>query len=114
MKLKVVLKGDVSLNDRLVLHDVLYVPDFHYNLLSVTKLSKNSGWELVFCSQWCLIQDVMNKKKIGSTKAINDLYHLDPKDLFTFPVNVNFASQINCDKDVLWHFRLEHPSNKIL
>jgi len=35
---KVTLEGNVKLNDNLPLSTVLYVPEFKFNLLSVTKL----------------------------------------------------------------------------
>lgn len=37
LRLKVVYQGDIYLSDSLILYDVLYVPGFAYNLISVTK-----------------------------------------------------------------------------
>lgn len=50
--------GDVVLSNSLVLKDVLYVPEFKYNLISVCKLASNTGYSFVFDSQKCLVQDL--------------------------------------------------------
>lgn len=34
-------KGDVAVSDKLILHSVIYVPNFHFNLLSISKFTKS-------------------------------------------------------------------------
>lgn len=40
--------GDISLGTHLVLHDVLYVPQFKFNLISVSALTKKSRLTMIF------------------------------------------------------------------
>lgn len=37
---------NVILNNTITLHDLLYVPEFHFNLISVKRLSKDLGCQL--------------------------------------------------------------------
>jgi hypothetical protein len=46
-----------------LLTDVLYVPDLHFNLVSVGKLASN-GWNTLFVKDGCFIQDE-NGKRVG-------------------------------------------------
>lgn len=55
LRLKAAFKDDIPITTDLVLYDVLFVPDFSYNLLSVTKLSNTANCELVFSSKCCVI-----------------------------------------------------------
>jgi len=48
--------GTVILNKSLVLHGVLYIPSFRYNLLSVSKLSHQQGSYVVFTPEYCFMQ----------------------------------------------------------
>lgn len=95
LKLAATHIGNVHLSKYLVLHDVLFVPTFKYNLFSVTKLSSTSKYELVFTSTDFVIQDPLSKKKIGSAKVYNGLYHLD-LDSFC-----NFSFSTTCNQDEL-------------
>lgn len=45
--------GDVPLNESLVLRDVLYVPSFKFNLLSVGKVLQNRIVECCFYVEFC-------------------------------------------------------------
>ena len=47
----------VALNGSIVLKDVLHVPDFHFNLLSATKLAKILSSNVVFTPTYCYLQD---------------------------------------------------------
>lgn len=40
--------GDIHLNDNFVLRDVLYIPSFKYNLLSVGKILKEREMRCIF------------------------------------------------------------------
>ncbi|KAJ0034274.1 hypothetical protein Pint_25490 [Pistacia integerrima] len=47
--------GTVCLNNQLILTDVLYLPEFSFNLISVTKLTSSINCCLIFQSSCCLI-----------------------------------------------------------
>ena len=42
--------GTIQISTRLTLHDVLYIPDFKYNLLSISALTHNSIISVLFPS----------------------------------------------------------------
>ena len=50
--------GTVQLSAQFTLHNVLCVPSFTFNLLSVSQLTKQPPFCLVFLSQFCFIQDL--------------------------------------------------------
>ena len=56
-RLKVEYPGDISIARQLVLNDVLYIPDFKYNLLSVSALLKDGKYSISFTNTNCIIQD---------------------------------------------------------
>ncbi|KAI9180945.1 hypothetical protein LWI28_009587 [Acer negundo] len=56
--------GIVKLNDGLVLRDVLFLPQFKFNLLSVSALAKDSSLTVSFFSDCCLVYDHSNKRMI--------------------------------------------------
>lgn len=47
--------GDVRISTDLILHDVLYVPDFAYNLVSVSCLLQTGLFSVLFAESYCLI-----------------------------------------------------------
>ncbi|KAL0448485.1 UNVERIFIED_CONTAM: hypothetical protein Slati_1404900 [Sesamum latifolium] len=55
------LTGDVCLHDSLILHGVLCVPSFRYNLLSVHKLCTSNSVSVLFSSSHCWLQDKRTK-----------------------------------------------------
>ena len=97
--------GSVCLNNDITLTDVLYVPNFKYNLVSVSSLTKNTSVSVNFTSETFSIQDNLNKRMIGRGSIINDLYIFDatPNSYPTFSVSAE-----------TWHSRLGHLSNKRL
>ncbi|XP_071687249.1 uncharacterized protein [Rutidosis leptorrhynchoides] len=66
--------GTVKLDNGMGLKDVLVVPDFKFSLLSVPKLTKDKSCDVIFFSQFCVIQDLVTKKVMGLGKRRNDLY----------------------------------------
>ena len=100
--------GSVILSAQLTLNDVLYVPDFNFNLISVSKLAANQALCLTFASDSCLIQDKHRKITIGSAKLHQGLYHMSPAILVS-----QATSTTTTPTDVfdLWHHRLGHVSH---
>lgn len=47
--------GNVTLPSGLILTDVLVVPDFHFNLLSMAKLAKDNNCVILSHHEFCII-----------------------------------------------------------
>nr|GEU84097.1 hypothetical protein [Tanacetum cinerariifolium] len=62
-KAKVNQIGSCKLNEKLIIHDVLVVPDYHNSLLSVSKLAKDSKLSVCFNEKDCVIQDSVLKSQ---------------------------------------------------
>ncbi|CAL1378154.1 unnamed protein product [Linum trigynum] len=107
--------GVVKLPCSIVLHQVLYVPSFSFNLISVSKLTKTLPVSLTFKSSFCEIQDLLTRRRIGLAHQVRGLYQMSQcispipdarNNLPTIAAAYNFSQQ-NLD---LWHSRLGHPS----
>ncbi|KAL2932606.1 UDP-glucose 4-epimerase [Bienertia sinuspersici] len=75
----VVKSGDIHLTPQLVLKDVLFVPVFKHNLLSVNQLTSASNIEVTFSSTECLFQDHVSKKVLAIGNKIGRLYYIHGK-----------------------------------
>ena len=60
--------GNCSFTDTGELHDVLYVPEFKYNLLSVAKVTKELNCFISFYPGFCVFQDLSSGKLKGIGK----------------------------------------------
>ena len=58
-------KGLVHLNSQIVLKDVLYVPQFCCNLISIAQLIDDSFCSVTFIKKLCVIQDLTTRSLIG-------------------------------------------------
>jgi len=67
--------GSVFLNQNHVIDDVLYIPYFTFNILSIAKLIDKLSCVLTFDSNGCHIQD-KNLEMIESSKMQDKLYIL--------------------------------------
>ncbi|KAK4425089.1 hypothetical protein Salat_1702700 [Sesamum alatum] len=52
--------GDIKLTPHLTLHDVLYVPEFAVNLISISQLCKVTSYSITFIDNKCILQDHVN------------------------------------------------------
>ena len=103
--------GRVRLSNSLILNNVLYIPDFRLNLMSVSQVTKDLGYRILFDDVSCMIQDHIKGLMIGQGEQVANLYVLETPHLtealdaesITFSTNVVVDSQ-------LWHNRLGHPS----
>lgn len=86
------------------LDKVLYVPKFHVNLLSVSKLTRALRCIVTFYPDFCVVQDMDMKRVIGLGKHFDGLYYLTPRQ------NPHLANHIH-HATSLWHRRLGHPSS---
>ncbi|OMO88956.1 Integrase, catalytic core [Corchorus capsularis] len=139
-KVQVTHIGTVQFNDSLILFDVLYVPDFTFNLVSVGKLTSDLHCCLITVSSHCVIQDINHWKMIGTAERSDGLYKLQrhtmkhatampvietvdsvqcslPIDSASVQSSNVVSNSISCKTDansVLWHNRLGHLSNSRL
>lgn len=92
--------------------NVLHVPDFKFNLLSVAKLTKELSCSVSFFPYFCVLQELYSGKVIGIGKEVDGLYLLQG----TIRARVNSASTSIKDANLtdLWHFRLGHPPIEVM
>ena len=68
--------GDVNLQNNLKLKHVLYIPEFHHSLLSVSKLIQDSDCRVKFVPGLCVIQDSATQTTKAVGKAAGGLFYL--------------------------------------
>ena len=105
--------GTVTISSTLILTDVLCVPSFTFNLISVSKLIKSLCCCLIFLGDCYFIQDLAQWSTIGLGKAHNGLFLLQDSgcrsSAFALVAAITSVSSSN-----LWHSRLGHPSHSKL
>jgi hypothetical protein len=120
--------GSIVFDNQFFLTDVLYIPDFSFNLISVPKLTTTLHCQLLFDNSTCLIQDVSSKKMIGAADLSHGLYTLKsplvslPPKAYSHCINsIHTSSSNKTDKSSnktdncnLWHLRFGHVSNEKL
>nr|XP_009768762.1 PREDICTED: uncharacterized protein LOC104219738 [Nicotiana sylvestris] len=89
------------------IHNVLCVPEFKFNLLSVAKLTRELRFLVAFYPDFCLMQDLHNGKVKGIGKMEEDLYHWHSKNKRTSPIVPSVFLTVH-DEEKLWHIRLGH------
>lgn len=97
-------KGTVVVAD-LVLQSVLCIPTFHYNLLSVRKLTRHLNCTIIFSSSRCEFQDPSSGKMIASYKEKKWMYYLvgvDSKLIGVISLSVESTNNF-----LLWHNSLD-------
>ena len=111
----------VFLNQDHVIDNVLYIPCFNFNLLSVAKLIDKLSCVLTFDSNGCHIQDKITMKMIGIAKTQDRLYILRIPSYQKFQIKplecthtINTVNVSASDLETLWHFQLGHISNKCI
>lgn len=101
--------GSIILIDRMILKDVLHVPDFQFKLISVKKLCKDLNCQLIFSDGKCFIQGLSQKEQsipLGNLR--NGLYTVDHKDLID-AVSTYASYCFSATTDArLWYIRLGH------
>ncbi|XP_034702901.1 uncharacterized protein LOC117927495 [Vitis riparia] len=78
--------GSVRLCDDLTLQNVLFVPQFHCNLLSISALTQQYPYVVGFSSDHYVIEDPTQGRRIGIGRRAGNLYILDlSKKFFVSP-----------------------------
>jgi hypothetical protein len=108
-------EGKITLSKNIDLKNVLHVPKLSCNLLSVSKICKDSNCNVKFFNTHCIFQDQISGKMIGSAKMMDGLYYFEE----TFENKVahglsGIGSTLVRDQIMLWHNRLGHPNFQYL
>ncbi|XP_019450585.1 PREDICTED: uncharacterized protein LOC109352859 [Lupinus angustifolius] len=106
--------GIVKFSEHLLLHKVLFVLEFKFNLISIHKLASDLNCRVIFDDSQCMNQDINTLKMIGHAKVMKNLYILGTPSQPTLkkPSLVNSVYRISAFD--LWHYRLGHPSVDVL
>ncbi|BBH03234.1 RING/U-box superfamily protein [Prunus dulcis] len=105
-RIDIISTGSLKINSDPVIKDVLSVPSFNVNLLSVSKITRDLHCTVIFQPGFCILQDLTTKKVIVLGKEHNGLYYLTkPTDIKPPP-----AAHTTSTNSDLWHRRLGHPS----
>jgi len=109
------ISGTIVFNLKFYLTDVLYIPQFAFNLISTSKLCSTLNCNLIFSSINCVIQDTQTKERIDLVDARAGLYVFE-HSTFRNTVAPHIVSALHCTvKDIhLWHHRMRHVSNERL
>ena len=81
------------------------MPNFKFNILSVSGITNTSNLRILFYSDKFCIQELVHKKVIGRGKNCNGLYVLDNSNCD------DYSLVVTAD---IWHSRLGHPSKKYM
>ncbi|XP_071727921.1 uncharacterized protein [Rutidosis leptorrhynchoides] len=104
---KIVKVGNIKINDFITLFNVLYIPEYCVNLLSVNKLTKSDKFFVGFNETNCFIQDFVINEVVGIGDEHDGLYMFKK---YVLGISNNSSS---CTMK-LWHSRLGHPASQVL
>lgn len=103
--------GSVIISKEITLKSVLFVPDLDYNLLSISKLTKDLNCVTKFSSTLYEFQALSSRRTIGNAKMSAGLYLSRTEAPGCLPQKISCsASSQNRESALLWHYRLGHPS----
>jgi len=115
--------GSYNWGNGAVLTNVVVLPDFHYDLLSVSQLTRQLHCSISFFPEFCVFQDLSTGKVKGIGKETGGLYFLLNKGVGDRSLlNKAMAAKVEVveaqlmhfktskDETLLWHRRLGQPS----
>lgn len=104
--------GNIHSTPDITLQNVLVVPSFQCNLMSIPQLTTNKSCTLYFSATHCFLQDYVLRKvqEIGNLK--DGLYKIH-SDTSSLKVHIVDCPSTHSDL-VKWHCRLGHPSDNVL
>ncbi|XP_049386222.1 uncharacterized protein LOC125850410 [Solanum stenotomum] len=100
-----------------VLENVLVVPDFKHDLLSVSQLNKQLKYYVCFFPEFCVFQDLSNGEVKGIGKEVDGLYYFSNHFSHDGPDNVGdkvMMTKTGGTNGMVWHNRLGYPFVKVL
>ena len=71
------MSGSVIVSPSLTLHNVLYMPNFHVNLISIAKFVNSNNCSVRFTVDTYQIMQNLSKAMIGTARVQRGLYVLD-------------------------------------
>ncbi|KAL6348342.1 hypothetical protein AAG906_005643 [Vitis piasezkii] len=92
-------------------NDVLCVPSFNLNLISASKLAKDQNCCIIFFPDYCILQDLVSGKMIGSVASPLPSSP-SPSSLSSPPSVPSVPSNTLCLAPRLCHVRLNHSSTQ--
>ncbi|KAI9162373.1 hypothetical protein LWI28_026651 [Acer negundo] len=115
-KANIIAKGSLPLNSVYYLHNVLCVPTFKVDLISVSRLTGGLNCSITFFPYWCVLQDLATKRMIDLGKQRNGLYYLAALAAKnSIHVHKTATKQPTCNLTIsstdLWHNCLGHASS---
>jgi len=96
--------GSICLQSGLVIQNVIHVHSFQFNLLSISKLSKDTNSWITFTPTSCFLQDQRTKRITVMGEQHRGLYTMDNPSTNFIHIAL-FSSNFD-----LWHWRLGHPA----
>jgi GAG-pre-integrase domain len=96
----------VSIFSKRFIQDVFHVNNCSIFFLSISKLSKDLNYEVIFKRESVIFHDLLIKERIGEDYLENGLYFLSMNKSI-------FNARKNKDLYELWHKRVGYPSDKI-
>ncbi|KAJ0079986.1 hypothetical protein Patl1_24157 [Pistacia atlantica] len=93
------------------LTNVLFVPNFKFNLISISKVTKDLSCFVSFYPNFCIFQGLSNGKILGIGKESESLYFVMPSYASmanTFALNKTLPVSCLVSISQLWHKRLGH------
>ncbi|OIT39815.1 hypothetical protein A4A49_63698, partial [Nicotiana attenuata] len=105
--------GSSFLSDFDKLENVLHVPDFKFNLMSVSKLTRDLSCAAIFLPELCVFQDLYNGRVKAIGKEDEGLYVLKGRGIRQLAAHVG-VNAIAEDTGNLWHMRLGHASIPVM
>ncbi|XP_022871010.1 uncharacterized protein LOC111390234 [Olea europaea var. sylvestris] len=121
VKIPIQYIANMKLSLEFVLEDVLFVPQFKFNLISVSSLTRKSSLSITFLTDTCVIQVLPTMKMIGKGERAEDLYIIDTgcfnsmhNNVVSFDFSCNSVRSSGNINSHIWHHRLGHLSFKKL
>lgn len=105
--------SSVYLHNDLTLSNVLFIPSFKHNPLSVSKATQDSDCVVTFYDNFCLIQNLHTLKIKGVGKASCGLYHLINLPLSKIDPRLSNAPVIIKDADTARIFSISKHNSCI-
>jgi hypothetical protein len=102
------MMGTIDLSKDITLQNVLLVPKFDCNLISICQLTRDLNCFVTYHPSYCMIQDFATKKKIGLGDVHGGVYVLKQQ------VQGSAFTAHHEDNTALWHARMGHPSPQVM